>query len=308
MNGQPGIPNYMTKSKTERTSSLLKPLDLIRNRFSSRNSTQGVDSYHFLLDPFQAKEVNTPAGFERGIINTPNGKVNYYQTGKGPTIVFVHGWGGGSYQFFALMRGLKECGFTAVAFDHLPHGTVAQRPATLKQMINTTDAVLQFVRDKHLDGLLAVVAHDIGCMILSNSKNVLIDGLPLFMIAPVFDFKSYFIKRMQRLKLRSERLNHHISSFSADYEKNYSSLELARNLKQYSDDTVIAHDKNDEWSAISDTVKFCAKHPLTKLVVTQKWGHERIINAESVWHELKSMINYEDTTVNFSNIVRDQNS
>ncbi|MFT5401173.1 MAG: hypothetical protein ACI8XW_003988, partial [Gammaproteobacteria bacterium] len=49
--------------------------------------------------------------------------------------------------------------------------------------------------------------------------------------------------------------------------------------------------------------KFCQKYPLTKLMVTREYGHNRIINSESVWHELKSHLNYEDTTINFSQTI-----
>jgi hypothetical protein len=297
----------MSKIKISR-SSLLKPLDLLRSRFSSKDGDRRIDSYQFLLNPHQPKEIKLPDYFEKGVIDTPNGKVNYYQSGKGPTIVFVHGWGGGAHQFFSLMRGLKECGFTALAFDHLVQKPGTNRPATIKQMITTTEAVLQYVKNKHLDGLIAVVTHDIGSMIIAGCKPVLIKGLPIFLLAPVFNFKLYFLKRIQHLKIRPDKLKHYAATFSANFDKEYGDLVLAKNLEKYSDDTVIAHDKNDELSPISDTVKFCAKFPLTKLVVTTKWGHDRIINSESVWHELKSLLNYEDTTVNFSKIVRDQNS
>jgi hypothetical protein len=297
----------MFKTKKDR-SSLLKPLDLIRSRLSSKGGEVKIDSYQFLLNPYQSKDIKVPDNFEKGVIDTPNGKVNFFQTGKGPTIVFVHGWAGGAYQFFSLMRGLRECGFTALAFDHLDHNLKTKRPATIKQMITTTEAVLQYVKYKHLDGLNAVVAHDIGSIIIAGSKPALLKGLPLLLIAPVFNFKLFFLKRIQKLNIRPAKLKQYAASFSASYEKEYSELELGRNLEKYSDDTVIAHDKNDQLSLISDTVKFCAKFPLTKLVVTTKWGHDRIINSESVWHELKSLLNYEDTTINFSRIVRDQNS
>jgi hypothetical protein len=289
-------------------SSLLKPLGRIKSRFAAKDSLKNVDSYQFLLNPHQAKEFKLPANFEKGVIDTPNGKVSFYQTGKGPTIVFVHGWGGGAYQFFSLMRGLKECGFTALAFDHLNHKPDSKRPATIKQMVITTETVLQYVRHNHLDGLTATVAHDMGCMIIAAARPTLINELPLFMIAPVFNFRLFFLKRIQGLKMHPDQLKRHAATFSANYEKAYGEFELGKNLANYADDAVIAHDKMDEFSAVSDTVKFCAKHPLTKLVVTEKWGHDRIINSETVWHELKSLLNYEDTTVNFSNIVRDQNS
>ena len=63
---------------------------------------------------------------------------------------------------------------------------------------------------------------------------------------------------------------------------------------------MIAHDESDIESSVSDSVKFCARYPLTRLLVTKKYDHQRLINSESVWQELKSTLNYDDTTINFT--------
>jgi hypothetical protein len=41
-------------------------------------------------------------------------------------------------------------------------------------------------------------------------------------------------------------------------------------------------------------------YPLTKLLIAKNTEHVRIINSETVWQELKSHLNYDDTTVNFT--------
>ncbi len=289
-------------------SSLLMSLDLIRNRISPKWAERKIDAHLFMLNTQQSNNQQTPKDFERLRFNTADGKVNIYQTGTGPTVVFIHGWGGGASQFFSLMRGLRDCGFTALAFDHLGHGQSESKPATIQQMVSTTNTILKFVKINHLNGLNAVVGHDIGCTVIANSEPALINGLPLFLISPVFNYKLYFLNRLKGLKLHPDILKQYAAKFVANYVRKYAKFELATNLQKYSDHTVIAHDKSDDLSPISDIVKFSAKFPLTKLVVTNKWGHDRIINSESVWKELKSMLNYEDTTANFSNIGHSQNS
>ena len=77
-------------------------------------------------------------------------------------------------------------------------------------------------------------------------------------------------------------------------------LELGRHLDKYGDTTVIAHDSGDSLSSIMDSEKFVARYPLTRLLVTKQYDHTRIINSESVWQELKSHLNYDDTTINFT--------
>ena len=113
----------------EKTSSLPgKPKKL--SSFLSRNKTRllgkllpgmaggQIESMLFLPKSADTKPVRLPRGFEQFVIKTEDGKLQAYQTGKGPTVVFVHGWGGGAYQFFPLMRGLADRKSTRLNSSH----------------------------------------------------------------------------------------------------------------------------------------------------------------------------------------------
>lgn len=240
-----------------------------------------------------------PKGIKQFEIKTSDGSIQAFLIGKGPTVVLVHGWGGGAYQFFPLMRGLAQIGFSALSFDHLGHGLSDEKAATLQQSITTTNEVLSFVRKKMPDGLTALVGHSTGCIAIANAQSNLIKDMPLFLISPVFNFRLYFLKRLSSLDFPSALTKQYASQFAKNYKQLYARLELTRHLDQYADVSVIAHDQNDNLTTISDSLKFCKTYPLTKLLVTKGFDHTRIINSESVWQELKSHLNYEDTTINF---------
>ena len=258
-----------------------------------------IDSMLFIPKTTDTKAVRLPRGFSQFVMKTRDGDVQTYQTGKGPTVVFVHGWGGGAHQFFPLMRGLAECGFTSVAFDHLGHGLSDKIPSTLQQSVSTTNHVMNHVK-KSTDGLCAVVGHSTGCIAIANGHNSLLKDIPLFLIAPVFNYKLYFLKKLVKLKLDADLIKQYANRFSKIYRSEYQKLELDKNLAKYGDYTVIAHDESDTESSVSDSARFCAKYPLTRLLVTKNADHVRIINSESVWQELKTHLNYDDTTVNFT--------
>lgn len=258
-----------------------------------------IDSMLFIPRASDIKTVRLPRGFNQFVMKTRDGNVQAYQTGSGPTVVFTHGWGGGAHQFFPLMRGLSQCGFTAVAFDQLGHGLSDRKPATLNQSIVTTNHVLNFVKSSE-DGLCAVVGHSTGCIALANARANLMKDVPLFLISPVFNYKLFFLKKLVKLKLHADLVKQYANRFAKIYRSEYQRLELDRNLARYGDVTVIAHDESDSESALAESQKFCAKYPLTKLLVTKNTDHVRIINSESVWQELKSHLNYDDTTINFT--------
>ncbi len=277
-----------------------KKFGILVNRVLPAWSTSQIDSRLFIAQGNESRKLRVPRGFAEITINSDDGKIQAYQTGKGPTVVFVHGWGGSASQFFPLMRGLAQCGFTALAFDHLGHGMSERKPATLQQCITTTNFILNHVRRNPNEGLSAVVGHSTGCIAIANARPAMLKDAGLFLISPVFNFKLYFLKKLVKLGLHADLVKQYANRFGRIYRGEYQKLELGRNLDRYSDVSVIVHDESDTESSIKDSTLFCARYPLTKLMVTRNFDHVRVINSESVWQELKSHLNYDDTTINFT--------
>ncbi len=275
----------------------------VQNRLIPGSALAKIDSLLFAPRNRRRISARAPKGFRVETIQTRDGEVHAITNGSGPVVVFVHGWGGSSSQFLPLMRGLERCGFGALVFDHLGYGRSKPKPTTLQQSIATTNDVLQHVRKNAGAGLAAVVGHSTGCISLANARPALIKNIPLFLISPVFNYKLFFLKRLVKHRLPSDLVRQYASRFGKIYKKDYEKLELGRHLVKYNDVTVIAHDELDVESAVGDSVKFCQQNPLTRLLVTKKLDHSRIVNSESVWQELKSTLNYDDTTINFAEVI-----
>ena len=284
-------------------SKVAKKTSQVQNKLVPGWSVNRIDSLLFAPQNRSKVTSRVPKGFKEETIHTADGAVHAMSTGSGPTVVFVHGWRGSSYQFIPLMRGLARCGFTAMAFDHLGYGQSKPKPTTIQQSISTTNEILQYVRKHASDGLAAIVGHSTGCISVANVRPTLIREIPLFLVSPVFNYKLFFLRRLVQLKLHPEVVKQYAARFARTYKLNYEKHDLRNRLSKYADVAVIAHDESDSESAVGDSVKFCQKYPLTRLLVTKKFDHGRIINSESVWQELKSTLNYDDTTINFSEVI-----
>ncbi|MDJ0779374.1 MAG: alpha/beta hydrolase [Gammaproteobacteria bacterium] len=282
------------------TSFFARKRGVLLNRVLPGWTNTKIDAQLFMPATRTSKTFRLPRGFDQSDLKTDDGTVRVYRTGKGPCVVFVHGWGGNAVQFFPLMRGLSQIGFSAMAFDHLGHGQSERKPGTPQQCIATTNFVLNRIRKNGGDGLAAVVGHSTGCVSIANARPALLKDTPLFLISPVFNYKLFFLKRLVKLGLDNELVKQYASRFTAIYRNEYQKLELARHLARYGDYTVVAHDETDSESAVLDSAKFCARYPLTRLLVTKQYDHVRLINSESVWQELKSHLNYDDTTINYT--------
>ena len=275
----------------------------IQNKLASGMSDGRVEKLLFAPKNRNKAVARAPKGFRIETIRTSAGNVNAYLTGSGPIVVFVHGWKGQAYQFLPLMRGLDRCGFTSIAFEHIGYGQSEARPTTLKQSIETTNEVLTHIRKSSGEAFAALVGHSTGCLSIVNARQGLIKDVPLFLISPVFNYKLYFLRRLVSLKLHPDVLKQYAAKFGQVYKKEYQSLELGQHLKKYADIAVIAHDETDKETKVADSIQFCDQHPLTRLLITKQFDHDLIINSESVWQELKSTLNYDDTTINFSDTI-----
>jgi len=288
LTNKPGGISFFSKSKA-RLLGKLAP-GLVNNQ---------IDSMLFIPRAADNKAVRLPRGFEQHVIKTSDGKLQAYRTGRGPSVVFVHGWGGGAHQFFPLMRGLARCGFSSLAFDQLGHGLSDSKPATLQHSIDSCNFVFNQLRRSD-DGLCMAVGHASGCIAIANANPEFLKDVPLFLIAPIFNYKLHFLKQLVKLGLPADVVKQYANRFSKTYRSDYQKLELANKLARYADVTAIAHDESDSESAVTDSIDFCNKYPRTRLMVTRDNDHVRVINSESVWQELKSHLNYDDTTINFT--------
>ncbi len=259
-----------------------------------------IDELLLIPNSNQTTAVRIPKEFRQSNMKTRDGLIHVYEVGSGPTVVFVHGWGGGAHQFFPLMRGLARCGFTSLAFDQLGHGQSESKQATIHQSIVTTNFVLQYVKNKSTDGLYAILGHSTGCIAIANCSPSTIRNAYLFLISPVFKYKIYFLKKLQKLPMSTRKIKKYAADFVKEYKVKYMKLSLVRHLPEVADMTVIVHDRSDAQSPVAHSEAFCTRYPLTKLLVTRGFGHNRVIVAETLWQELKSHLNYEDTTINFA--------
>ncbi len=239
-----------------------------------------------------------PHGIKLFNLNTRNGTLQGYQLGHGPTVLLVHGWSGGAYQFFPLMNGLSRCGFNAVSFDHFGHGHSDKNHASIPEFISSVNAMLSHLKNTTQDGLAAIVGHSMGCTAIVNAPKKMINSIPLFFISPVFNFRTYFAKQLNLQHIYSKLSKQYQLKFEKDHLKKIDKIELKQKLADYSSDTLIIHDRNDHESKIIDSLNFCSAHPLTKLVAAKGYDHTRLIHAETVWQQLKSHLNYEDITSN----------
>ena len=126
------------------------------------------------------------------------GKVDYIETGSGPTVMFLHGIGGGALGFKYQLEVFAQAGFRAVAWDMPGYG----QSDSLDDMTfpELADAMLWLVDQLDVD-IVHAVGHSIGGMVVQefarNHQNRLAT-LVLAQTSPAFgnpsgDFQKKFV-------------------------------------------------------------------------------------------------------------------
>lgn len=140
------------------------------------------------------RRVRRPPGVIAGVapeafrVRTGGDTLRAWRYGRGPAVVFVHGWGGSAHDWPALAARVIEGGYAAVLADFPAHGLATGRRTNLLRMERALHALandLAFSGHHRFEPLEAVVAHSFGG---AATALALRDGLlarSVVMLAPV---------------------------------------------------------------------------------------------------------------------------
>ena len=96
------------------------------------------------------------------LVNWNNSKVVINEVGKGPTIICLHGLGGGGYFFSDLAESLKDS-FRVIAFDMPGLGT--NRSAVEEFSIEQCVTFLLELLDSEFDEPVSLLGHSMGTIV-----------------------------------------------------------------------------------------------------------------------------------------------
>ena len=231
-----------------------------------------------LLKPQKISLDELPAQIEQRSFETDHGQIVTYVSGKGPEILFVHGWSGAGQQFFPLMTMATELGFKAISFDHFAHGRSGHHEAYLPLLVKATDEVRKHYQLE--DNLAAVVSHSLGCVASSNSFAQSIT--PQFMIAPLFNFLEALYSLVINSGLPSEVLDELIETIEVEHNVSLTSLDINDRIAEFKGLIEIVHDRRDRFSPYKLSYKTAQIYPAIRLHTTKGLGHTAILSDPEV--------------------------
>jgi len=222
----------------------------------------------------------------RFTFTTERGKpVVAWSWGDGPTVFFMHGWGGRGGQFYHFVEPLVRAGFSVVAIDAPGHGDT---PGDHSSLVDFCEVLSQAV-DK-FGPAHAVIAHSLGA---AATVWCLKEGLKanrVVLIAPpnspgeyTKSFAAYLgVSDKTRLAMekRLER-RYHIA---------WQDLQIVKFAKQMTTKSLIIHDQNDREVPLESSRRIAEEWQGSELLETHDLGHTRLLSDPRVVHRSVSFI------------------
>ncbi|GAA3927949.1 alpha/beta hydrolase [Litoribacillus peritrichatus] len=222
---------------------------------------------------------------------TMNGsQVPVYRWGTGPLVLCVHGWGGHSGQFRQQANSLVEQGYSVISFDTPGHGFAEGKTSNLEE----TSQLISILAQQYGE-FEAIIGHSIGGLAANNAINNGVQAkCTVFLNTPMcLDHIVQAFKH--QLGLASEVVDQHRklmeNKFNVGFWQEYD-LRVSTTRTP----TFYCYDQQDDQVPPSVGHYLAALHQGSKLVMTEKLGHNRSVRNPEIIGQISQFIQQTQTT------------
>lgn len=223
-----------------------------------------------------------------------NGKsIKSWKWGNGPSILFVHGWGGRGIQFHHFIVQTLAKGYSVISFDAPGHGS---SEGQYSNYFEFSDAVKFFIKRKEELNIVGLVGHSFGGAAIINSLFKTQIKLPAVLISPIFHLKETFISAFTKQGIPLTIYHEIRDRLNAKYNSDFEKENPANLLNSIDQKLLVFHDRDDRYVPFSQTFQLTDSMENIQLISTRDLGHKRILSNHIV------IVEVIDHIINRSNI------
>ncbi|MGF1487491.1 MAG: alpha/beta hydrolase [Prochloraceae cyanobacterium] len=246
--------------------------------------------------PPSSREQKLAQRAEKIYLKTENREIVCYRwhpissVNQNKRILLIHAWNHNALSFVALTKSLIEQGFEVISFDGPGHGESSGQRANIIEFSIYARAVIEEIGDFY-----AIIGHSIGGMTIS------------YMIGSDFSFPQTSLERLVMISTPNS-LENLVKSFMKlleipedVYHGINSEVKRLSNrpIEYYSTSNfaslieiplLLIHDIHDEEVPLSDAEKIASMSSNSKIVTTEKLGHNLTIRSPKVIKEILAFI------------------
>ena len=230
----------------------------------------------YALTPLERQYLENGTSFH---IHVHGNKIRCWKWGRGPGILFVHGWNGRGVNFAHFFKPLINARYSVITYDAPAHGESGGQATNYFEL---SDTVRSFLNPSHGFNIQGIIAHSIGASAVINCISKEKPSIDAVLIAPALKLK----------ELLFNSFNHHgvpeivYRNLVAEMEGYYGYDVHQDNpyvlAKTISSKMLIVHDKDDRTIPYMDSKILSEKTDNVYLHTTEGLGHKRILRDKIV--------------------------
>lgn len=195
--------------------------------------------------------------------------------GQGPTVVFVHGWGGRGGQMVGLADKVVNCGFRSVVFDVRGHGESAGRSVSFRHFIDDLAELTSFIGAP----IHAFVGHSAGalCMMAAREAHDLRAARYVCLCAPRAPYVP--VREIkQRLNPPEDLLRRCEIHYAAQFNRSWHDLDQGCAYRYDGNGKLLMiYDLDDKRVDHTDDATVVSVWPSAQVKKTRGLGHQKIL-------------------------------
>lgn len=225
---------------------------------------------------------------ERFEIIVHDQKVQCWKWGKGPSIIFAHGWNGRGVQFCQFFNEVIKNGYSVIAFDGPAHGESEGKTSSYFQMTDTVRALIIYLQPENVFGL---VGHSFGASAIINTLSKEHYQIPAVLIAPALKLKELLDRTFYTVGLPKSILKSLITDYEEKFSYNLKKDNPINLLKTFSLKALIVHDSEDLVTPFTESEEIADLYDSIELFRTDGLGHKRVLTKKSVINKTIDYLN-----------------
>ncbi|SIO29296.1 Alpha/beta hydrolase family protein [Singulisphaera sp. GP187] len=205
--------------------------------------------------------------------------------GEGPTVLLAHGWNSRRTHWGAFINALVAAGFRAVAADAPAHG---DSPGSQTNVFEYSQALVRV--GEELGPLAGVIGHSFGAGAvaialhrgLKADRAALISG-PASMVSVIEGWGRHH-------QITEPEIPTFVRLVERAVGTSIESLDVPRFAVGMTHPVLVVHDQGDEDIPVEDGLAVAAAWPGARALITQRYGHRRILLAKEVLSEVVAFL------------------
>lgn len=210
-------------------------------------------------------------------------KVVTWSWGRGPAILFVHGWGGSAAQVSSFLQPLVQRGHRVITFDAPAHGASGASRFGRRQstFFDFADALIAIANDA--GEVAGVIAHSGGCTAVGWAIRSGWRVPAAVFIAPMGSPLAYRAVFQTALGVSDDVMARFSAATEERLQFKWEELEVPSVARVAATPRLlVVHDREDRETSWNEGAAVAEAWPEARLVTTSGLGHRRVLRDENV--------------------------